>query len=251
MPETTHHALPTAPRSRPQPRFAALVALAAFVLTGAALATVEAGDGLVDEGRFAEAIEVYQQVLEARPDDARAHYRLARAAVYRADALPGGDDDAKEALFDLAASHATRASRLAPDDADAHFEVARALGRLAQYRGVLASLNLASRVASALDRALELDPEHAGAWHARALYHHEVPWIAGGRSGLVLPAFRRAIDIEPDVIAHRLELAKVLIARGDEAAAAEALRVAVSLTPRTYLDREDLEEARGLLDGTQ
>lgn len=251
MPETTDRTPPTAPRPRLQPSFAALLALLALALTGASLATVEAGDALVDEGLFAEAIAVYQQVIDERPDDARAHYRLARASVYRADSLPDGDDDAKQALFDLAASHATRATRLAPDDADAHFEVARALGRQAQYRGVLASLNLASRVASALDRALELDPEHAGAWHARALYHHEVPWIAGGRSGLVLPAFRRAIDIEPDVIAHRLELAKVLMARGDEAAAAEALRVAVTLIPRTYLDRQDLEEARGLLDGVR
>ncbi|MFO7546698.1 MAG: hypothetical protein R6W77_14490, partial [Trueperaceae bacterium] len=176
-----------------------------------------------------------------------AHARLARAAVYQADDLPGGQDEAKEALFDLARTHAERAVKLAPDDPEAHFELARALGRLAQYHGVLQSLNLASRVASSLDRALELDPQHAGAWHARALFHDEVPWIAGGRSGLVIPSFERAIEAEPDVIVHRVELARVLIAREAFDAAREQLDVALSLTPRTYHDRQEVAKARELM----
>jgi uncharacterized protein (TIGR02996 family) len=173
--------------------------------------------------------------------------RFARAAVYLADALPAGETAAKERWFGVAAERAERAARLAPDDPDAHFEIARALGRLAQYRGVLASLHLAGRVAEALERAIDLDPDHAGAWHARALFHHQVPWIAGGRSGQVIRSFERAIAIEPDEITHRLAFARVLVARGDEARALEHLRVAVALRVSTYLDRQDLRAARELL----
>jgi len=169
------------------------VALLLLALT-AAHAQVGAGDRLVDQGRFEEAVE------------------------------------------------------LAPDDPGTHFEVARALGRAAQYRGVLASLNLAARVADALDLVLEMDPDHAAAWHAHALYHHEVPWIAGGRAGRVVPSFERAIELEPDEISHRVGLAGVLIDREAYDEAARQLDVALSLTPRTYLDERDLAEARALVD---
>ena len=226
-------------------RVSVLAALVA-VLLGSALASVPAGLRLVDEGRFVEAMETFETVIERSPADVRAYYLLARAAVYAADALSEGEDAAKEALFDRAAEHAELAVERAPDEPHAHFEVARSLGRLAQYRGVLASLNLAGRVADALDRTLELDPEHAGAWHARALFHVEVPWIAGGRSGQVVPSFERAIAIEPDVLTHRVEFARVLIDRGETEAAREQLEVALAITPRTYFDRQDLATAEAL-----
>ncbi len=227
-------------------RAAALIAALAVFL-GAVQASVPEGNRLVNEGSFAEAVEAYESALERNENDARAHHRLARALVYLADSLPAGDDDERETLFDRASDHAERATALAPEDPDAHFEVARALGRLAQYRGVLQSLNLASRVASALDRTLELDPDHAAAWHARAIFHHEVPWIAGGRGGRVVPSFERAIEIEPDVLSHRVEFARVLIERGSPDAAAEQLAVALTLTPRTYHDHQDLAKAEELL----
>lgn len=229
-------------------RACVLAALVAVVL-GSALASVPAGLRLVDEGRFVEAMETFETVIERSPADVRAYYLLARAAVYAADALPEGEDAAKEALFERASEYADLAVERAPDDAHAHFEVARSLGRLAQYRGVLASLNLAGRVADALDRTLALDPEHAGAWHARALFHVEVPWIAGGRSGQVVPAFERAIAIEPDVLTHRVEFARVLIERGEPETAAEHLEVALTLTPRTYFDRQDHAAAEALREG--
>ena len=224
------------------------VLIASTVVAGLAMASVPEGNRLIDEGRFAEAAEAYEAVLARTADDARAHYLLARALVYQADSLPDDEADAKEALFDRAAEHAERATELAPENPDAHFEVARALGRLAQYRGVLQSLNLASRVASALDRTLDLDDEHAGAWHARALFHHEVPWIAGGRGGRVVPSFERAIEIEPDVLSHRVEFARVLIERGSPEAAAEQLEAALALTPRTYHDHQDLAAAEALFE---
>ena len=227
-------------------RVALLTALA--LLLASALASVPEGNRLVDEGRFDEAAAVYETVMERTGTDVRAYYLLARALVYQADSLPDDEVDMKEALFGRAAEVAEQAAELAPENPDAHFEVARALGRLAQYRGVLQSLNLASRVASALDRTLDLDDEHAGAWHARALFHHEVPWIAGGRGGRVVPSFERAIEIEPDVLSHRVEFARVLIERGSPEAAAEQLEAALALTPRTYHDHQDLAAAEALLE---
>lgn len=227
-----------------------VAALLALVIAAAGLAHADVGAGLraIDQGDFGAAIAAFEAAIAADADDARAQLLLARAAVYAAGELPQDAAAEREALFQRAADAAERAVRLAPDDPDAHFEVARALGRLAQYRGVLQSLNLASRVANALDRTLALDPDHAPAWHARGLYHHDVPWIAGGRGGLVIPSFERAIAIEPDEITHRLAFAQVLVDRGDTAAARAQLEVAVTLRATSYLDRQDLEAARALLD---
>jgi tetratricopeptide (TPR) repeat protein len=237
----------------PNPRFwpstwRRLGALALLLVMAAAAAQVSVGDRLVDEGRFLEAVDAYQAVIDRDPSNARAHYQLARAAVYVADNLPDADDATRKGWFDRAATAAERAVELAPSDPNAHFEVARALGRLAQYRGVLQSLNLAGRVSDALDAALALDSNHAPSWHARALFHRDVPWIAGGRSGQVIPSFLRAVAAEPDAITHRLELAKVYVERGDRGAALEQLAVAITLPATTYFTRLDLAAARSLYD---
>ncbi len=222
--------------------------LLAVLVLAAAYAQVGAGDRLVDQGRFEDAVARYDEAIAADASNAAAHRQRARAQVYWADDLPSDEDDAKQRLYDLAIADAERAVALAPDDPEAHLEVARALGRAAQYRGVLASLNVAARVADELDLVLELDPDNADAWHARALYHHEVPWIAGGRGRLVVPAFERAIGLEPDAIAHRVAFAGVLIDREMYDAAAVQLETALALTPRSYLDERDLDEARALRD---
>jgi tetratricopeptide (TPR) repeat protein len=224
-----------------------LLSLSVLMCATLGWAQLSVGDRLVDEGRFQEALDAYQVVIDREPSNARAHYQLARAAVYLADTMLEGDRATREGWFNRAASAAERAVELAPSDPNAHFEVARALGRLAQYRGVLQSLSLAGRVAKALDDALALDPGHAPSWHARALFHRDVPWIAGGRTGQIVPAFLNAIAAEPDAITHRLELARVYIERNDLAAAREQLNVAIALPADTYFARLDLAAAREAL----
>jgi tetratricopeptide (TPR) repeat protein len=224
--------------------------LAALILTAilaVAQANVDAGLRAIDRGDFEAAIAAFEASIAANDQDAVAHYLLARAAVYAAAELDGDDRSGREALYDRAATHARRAVRLTPNDPDAHFEVARALGRLAQYRGVLQSLNLASQVAAALDRTLALQADHAPAWHARGLFHHDVPWIAGGRSGLVKSSFERAIAAEPDAITHRVAFGRVLIERGERDAGRTQLEVALSLPASTFHQRQDHDTARALL----
>ena len=70
-------------------------------------------------------------------------------------------------------------------------------GRLAQYRGVLESLNLATLMKGELDYILERDPEHDGALHALALWHLNVPWVFGGRTDKVRGLFEQADSGSP------------------------------------------------------
>jgi len=221
-----------------------LVLLLALLSLGSA--QVPLGDDLVGRGDFAAAIDAYTVALDRDAENVRALYQRSRAQVYRADEDAGLTDEEREAFYEAALADAERAVELDEGEAEAHFELARALGRTAQFRGVLQSLNLAARMSDALDRAIELDPEHGGAWHARALWHDEVPWFAGGRRGEVEPSFERAIEVEPTVIGHRVAYAEVLIDREAYDRAAEQLRAALALAPSTYLDGQDLAKAEEL-----
>lgn len=217
--------------------------LAVVALLGWGFASVTAGDRAIDAADYETAIAEYEDAYNQDNSNIEALYKLAQAKTYLAETLAG--DEAAN-LYSEAAEHARKAAAAAPDSAAAHFEVARAVGRLAQFRGVLESINLAGEVKTELERTLELDPNHGGAYHALALWNLEVPWIAGGRTGQVAPLFDKAIAAEPDSITHRVDYAEALIKLDNPEAAREQLTVALSLTPQNPRDEADLAKAREL-----
>ncbi len=225
-----------------------LVLLLALTLAGSAFAQdVETGDALFDEGDYAGAIAVYQQVFDASSDeggDGVALYKLANAKVYQAGKAEG---EAAEALYDEAVLAAREAVELVPDDLEAHMALVRAWGRLAQYRGVLESLNLATLMKEELDLILERDPNHHGALHALALWHLNVPWLFGGRSEKTRELFDQAIAIQPTVL-HHLEYGESLLTLGDPAAAKVEFEKAIALPAGTAADRDEQAQAQVLLD---
>ena len=203
---------------------------------------LETGDRLLDEGDYAGAAAVYQGVYDAEGDGV-ALYKLANAHVYAARTAEG---DQVVALYDAAVTAAREAVELVPDDLEAHMALVRAWGRLAQYRGVLESLNLATLMKEELDLMLERDPEHDGALHALALWHLNVPWVFGGRSEQTRGLFDQAIAVEPTVL-HHLEYGEALITLGDPAAARAQFEAALGLPARTAADRFEQGRAQELL----
>jgi len=219
-----------------------VVVLLALFISSAALASVEEGDRLTEQGEFERAIQAYQEVLQVE-EDPRALYGLARTKAYWAETLP---DERAAAFYEEAIAHAKRAVELAPDDPEAHFELARAYGRLAQFRGVLESLNLAGETFAELSATLELDPEHDGALHALALWHLNVPWLLGGRTEQVRPLFERAIELNPERVTHYVDYAEALLQLGDPEAARARLEQARAIPPKNHSDRMALQKAEEL-----
>ncbi len=203
---------------------------------------LETGDRLFDEGDYSGAAAVYEGVYEAEGDGV-ALYKLANAHVYAARTAEG---DEVVALYDAAVTAAREAVELVPDDLEAHMALVRAWGRLAQYRGVLESLNLATLMKEELDLMLEQDPNHDGALHALALWHLNVPWLFGGRSDQTRGLFDQAIAVEPTVL-HHLEYGEALITLGDPAAAQAQFEAALELSAQTAADRFEQARAEKLL----
>ena len=95
------------------------------------------------------------------------------------------DDDEKLKRFQQAAKLAEAAVKALPEEANSHYRLAFALGRYSQGLSIAKALKegIAGKVRAALDTALELEPKHAEAHTAMALYHAEIINKIGGMIG--------------------------------------------------------------------
>jgi len=201
---------------------------------------------LIDVGNFKDA---YHEALAL--NSAEGFALAAKAASFYAGFKAVGSKE-KEEWYSKAEAAAKKAIGLDPDYPEGYFELARAQGRLAQYRGILSSLGLASSVRDNLNKVLKLKPDHDGAMVALAIWNLElaqkgVGWMYGASIKKVVPLFEKAISINPTSIAHRLEYGNALVRMKKLDKARAQLQKALELPARTYVDRKNQEMARELL----
>lgn len=124
-----------------------------------------------------------------------------------------------------------RAVALAETSADAHFALFCNMGELMRLDGesITSVLGL-RRLMSELDRALELNPQHADALASKGTLLVRLPRVLGGDSAKGEQMLRRVLVLDPNAVSTRLTLAKMVEARGnrDEAIAfaTRALQIA-------------------------
>ena len=174
-----------------------------------------------------------------RPIDALAHYEAAVAqdstgyeALWKssrslADLAEYEGDKAKRAeMYRRAERLARLAVAVKPNDAEAHFHLARALGRVALSHGPKDRVKFGKAVREQALEALRLDPDHPGALHVMGMWHAEVRRLPGiarffAKSflgGQILGSARwdeavrllsRAVVVDPQRLAHHLDLARI------------------------------------------
>lgn len=223
---------------------------------------VTRGDALHADLRPAEALESFRGVLAG--DSARwdALWRAARETVNLG--MLAADDDEAAAWFGAAEDYARRAVAQAPQAPEGHQWLAIALGRRALLEGPRARVHLSEQVRNAALRALELDPDAAGAHHVLGQWHAEIQRLGGlarftAERILGGATFReaswdraehhlsRAVELEPRALVHRVALARLYLDldRADEART--ELRAAVGLPTTQPTDPVTRDEARELL----
>ena len=150
-----------------------------------------------------------------------------------------------------------QAIKLNPGNAAAYFELSRADGRLAQFVGILQSLNLAADIRRALAKATELDPRMDKAYVALGLWNAElisngfiVTQATGADRDQVVPNFQKAIALAPNTIGYRVEYANALLLNrnANRPIAVAQFQKALSLTPVTYWEKQNQATARKNLD---
>ena len=228
-----------------------------------AIALIDEGNALEEQGRVAEAMARYDAAVQADPNCARAHlnrgnvllagarvdearsaYQLAIACDpnYAAGHFNLGNLNASAGEFGPALRNYQRAIDLKADFADAFIAMANALDNL-------------GRTAEALDsyqRALAINPAYAEV-------HCNIALLAmkQGRLHEAAASLRKAIDLRPDYVAAHRSLARVLSTLGDTASAEASLRRARAAEPESaeilyelalvLKSREKYEEAVALL----
>lgn len=166
------------------------------------------------------------------------------------------------ALLDAAVKRGEQAIAVLPGYANAHYTLALALGRYSQGISILKALaaGVASRVRTHLERALELEPQHAEAHVAFGLYHAEIvnklgSLAAGITYGATADAallhLRLAVKLAPASPIVHIEYANGLLLLDGERYRQEARALylqAATFEPADEMERLDVERARRGLD---
>jgi tetratricopeptide (TPR) repeat protein len=242
--------------------------VASLSLTSAPL-SAQAGD------HIARGDEAYTAL---KPVDALAHYEAAVAedstgyeALWKASrsladlAEYEADKGKRTDMYRRAEQFAQRAVAVNAGDAEAHFHLARALGRVALSHGPKDRVKYGKAVREHALEALRLDPDHPGALHVMGMWHAEVrrlPGIArffaksflgGGifgsaNWGEAVRLLSRAVEVDPQRLAHHLDLARIYRDTDDFEQAWVHYRHVIDGTPTDYNDAHYQREAREELE---
>lgn len=164
--------------------------------------------------------------------------------------------------FEQAAKLAEAAIKALPGEANSHYRHAFALGRYSQGLSIAKALKqgIAGKVRESLESALELEPKHAEAHTALALYHAEIIGKIGAMiGGLTYGAkaaeaesqITTALELTPGSPIAHIEHGNVLmLLHGEkkEDAAAAAYEKAARLKPLDAMEALDAAFARSQLE---
>lgn len=216
-------------------------------------------DALNAAGSYQEAVALMNRALDRNGSEHALQWRMAESLTNWARKSP---EDEIEPRYGEAVTWARRAVQTDDTDAQAWFHLGKALGRLALFKGGKAKVNMSKEVKEDFEKALELKPDHALALHGLARWNREVAnlsWILKTAAKIIYgglpPAsneqavtlFKKAIALEPDNIAHHLELGKTYLEMKQKADAAAEFDECLRLPATRPDDPEWKEEAEQLL----
>ena len=200
---------------------------------------------LFHNGQFLEAADL------ASADEDLLSLRLKSLSTY-AQYLEN-DEPHRLALFQSAIGEAKAGLVEHPDAVNLHYQLAYSLGRYSQCVSIARALSegLAGQIAGALERCLELNPQHADAHTAFATYQAELIGKLGKMAARLtygasaddaLSHYQRAIELAPFSVSAKTEYADGLLTIGGKKQRQQAIslyQAAVSVTPKDALEAAD------------
>lgn len=228
---------------------------------GSPAAEIASGDAAYARGDLAAARAAYADAVRSDSTSFGAQWRLARAESELGEDASG---EQQRRLVSSAVMHARAAVKAAPDSALGHVWLAAALGRQALKEGPRTRLALSREIKSEVDRAIAIDPGIGRAYHVRALWNRKVASLnafervaantvlggvpKGASMENAVNDLKRAIELEPGYVNHRLELGRTYMDLKRWADARAELEKATTLEPSSNpRDPHYQQEARELL----
>jgi tetratricopeptide (TPR) repeat protein len=190
--------------------------LAALFVAGNVFADVTAGDGALAKFDLDGAIAAYRQGAAGNYEGT---WKLARAIADKGTLAK--DRAEQKQLYVEAEQFARQAVELNPNDSKGHTYLAIAVGKLALYEGGKRKVELSKEVKSEAEKAIVLNPKEDLAYHVLGLWNREMVELnfvlkkfaeffygkfPDASLETALTNLRRAKELAPDVVAHRVEL---------------------------------------------
>ncbi|SHE48864.1 TPR repeat-containing protein [Marinitoga hydrogenitolerans DSM 16785] len=88
----------------------------------------------------------------------------------------GVEKDKKEQIYEKAVEIGKKAVEMDPNNGYAHYALGAAIGRLAQYKGIVSSLFMLGDFDEHISKAIKLDPKLYTAYIAMGMRYRDVPW---------------------------------------------------------------------------
>lgn len=222
------------------------------------------GDSLSARLQPQGALLHYEMALALDSTYYPALWKAAGAWIDIAKQIPDDQGRLRDSLYFLARDYALRAVKANSSGADGYFMLAQALGRLSRTRSGKERVRFGREVYDAAARALTLNPDHDGAHHVLGAWHAEAKRLSGltrlfaqiflgadflGRASWDSAAvhLERAVELRPDYIYHRLELAQIYLDQGRRPEAVLQLQRVLELPVGDVLDPQHKAEAEQLL----
>ena len=202
----------------------AAIVIAAPLPAQDAAALVARGDSAYALFNADAALTHYESALAVDSLNADALGKASRAAIDLGEAMT--DATRQKEIFRKGERYARSAVRADSSNAENWFHLARALGRTALSVGVRDRVRYAVEIRRCAQNALAINADHPGALHVLGMWNAEVKRLSGVElffarrflGGNVLGQanwkdavsyMERAVAVDPDRIAHKLDLAGV------------------------------------------
>lgn len=218
---------------------------------------LEQARGHLEQFAYEDALQLYEKVLKRRPEHVPA---LCGAAYSGGMVGKFRSGEERERLYLQSMERARQAYRLRPDDAEANFAMAWALGGQALLAGAREKVKLAEEMRGYLRKALDSAPQDHRAWFVLGSWRYRIAtagflertaanlFFGGlpeeGDLDSAIEAYRKAVELRPESILYRYELARALQKAGRNQEALRHYQAAVQLTPRTPEDPTLLAHCR-------
>jgi tetratricopeptide (TPR) repeat protein len=239
-----------------------LFALISHAGTFRLFAQLEKGDALHKARDLKGALEAYEKVLKEKGETHEIAWRLSR--TYSDLGELEAQKKIKTADFEQALKWAQKAIELNPQGPQGHLYLAIAYGRTARAEGPKEQIRLSKLIKEEAEKTLELDPKEHIAWHILGCWHRELStlnWAEKGFANLFLGGvpkdasleqsvicLKKAVEINPDVIVHHLELGITYQALDEKQLAVQEFKQVQVLPVYDSQDEIHQKEARQRLD---
>jgi len=200
-------------------------------------------------------LTTFQKLMKA--DSSNADYLANGSYFYSKVGNTLATDQEKLSYYRKAEYLAKKAIKLNDKNAEAHYAYALALGRINENASSSQKIANSKLIKGECDKAIALNPKHAGAYHILGRWHRTIAGFSGFEKTMInafyggvptgasyeeaVKAFQNAIVYEPKYILHQYELAVTYHDMGKDAYAKTWLQKAIEL-PATDDDNKDAKK---------